>query len=197
MRIKPGPALLLFGSAAMLSSVACKAKEGQDEVGSKPEAPPVTEPSQTESAPVPDAQGPTVLSETSTVLLDTKTDTAARWTVTDTDIRLRAAFAKNSEDAAKRDATIYAKVGETPEAEVLSCKAMLMEDAPRIEAMLRGDHLHLLCITPPAGGRLGFTDALRVTFDPAKLALTETGSYGGEGIVDPDTIDLDEGEGEL
>ena len=193
MRTNPGIVMLL-ASAALTLSAACKAQETSSDNEATSDKPPVADPVQPEPAPVPDAQGPAIVGETPTTLLDTKGSTEALWTVTDTDIRFRAAFAKGGEAAAKRDATVYATVGETKEAEVFSCKAMLIAGEPRVDVLLRGDHMHVLCINPPQGENPGFTDAKRVTFEQAKMALTETGSYGGEGLVDPDTIDLDEGE---
>ena len=192
-RIKLNSLLLLAGAAALAFSPACKAKE------KAPEGEVITQPPTTDLLPPPespsiDAQGPTALGET--ILLDNATAVEATWTVIDTEIRLRASFAKGSESAAKRDATIYATVGESPEAIVFACKEMLVEGMPRIEALLRGDNVHLLCINPPLGESTGFTDGMRLGLDPAKMALAETGSYGGEGIVDPDSIDLDEGEDE-
>lgn len=179
---------------ALTLNVACKAQEKSAETDPATETPPVTEPVQPTPAPEIDAQGPAVVAETPTTLLDVNGSTEAQWIVTDTDIRLRAEFAKGSEGKEKRDATVYATVGETKEAEVFSCMAMLVAGEPRVDVLLRGDHVHVMCINPPHGENVGFTDAKRVTFDQAKMALTETGSYGGEGIVDPDTIDLDEGE---
>lgn len=196
MKSQFGPVLLLALSTFVGSTVACKAKDDGSGAGSG-EQPPKTksEPAPPDLAPVPDARGLAVLGETPFVLLDSTTSTEAQWTVTDTNIRLRAAFAEGSETAAKRDANVYATVAETKETEIFSCKAMEMAGQPRVEAMLRGDHMHVLCINPPAGENLGFTDAVRLTFSPATVTLVESGSYGGEGIVDPDTIDLDEGEG--
>lgn len=193
--LKLNSVLLLAGAAAIASSPACKAKEKAPE-GEVVTQPPATDPLPTPEPPSIDAQGPTALSETPTILLDSASATQATWTVTDTEIRLRASFAKGSESAAKRDAAVYATVGESAEVKVFACKEMLVEGMPRIEALLRGDNVHLLCINPPLGESTGFTDGMRLGFDPAKMALAETGSYGGEGIVDPDTIDLDEGEGE-
>lgn len=187
--------VLLTTSLVLTLGTACKAKEEASTDKAETETPPVTEPVPTPKAPAPDAKGPAIVGEIPTILLDTKSSTEAQWTVTDTPIRLRAEF-KGNENAEKRDATVYATAGETEETEVFTCQAMLIAGEPRVEVLLRGDHMHVLCITPPHGENVGFTDAKRVTFDQAKMALIESGSYGGEGIVDPDTIDLDEGEGE-
>lgn len=196
MRINLATLLLLAGSASMTLGSACKAKDQTTE-GETATEPPTTDPKPKTEPPAIDAQGPAALGETPTILLDSTNGTEAAWTVTDTEIRLRADFAKGTESAPKRSATVFATVGESPESEVFACKDMLMEGKPRIEALLRGDNVHLLCINPPLGESTGFTDGLRLALDPAKMTLAETGSYGGEGIVDPDTIDLDEGEGEL
>ncbi len=194
MRTKIRSLMLCSTAAALSLSVACKAQDESPEGDPAADTPPITEPVVPTPAPPSDAQGPAILGETPIVLLDTTSTNQAQWTVTDTEIRLRAEFAKGSEKAAKRNATVYATVGETKEVKVFSCKAMRIAGEPRVEVLLRGDHMHVLCINPPHGENIGFTDAKRVTFNPAKMALTETGSYGGEGIVDPDTIDLDEGE---
>jgi hypothetical protein len=196
MRTKLTTVLLLAGAVGIAFGPGCKAKENPSE-GEAITTPPVTDPTPTPEPPAIDAQGPAQLGETPTILLDSTSTSEATWTVTDTEIRIRASFAQGSESAAKRDAAIFATVGESPEAEVFACKKMLMEGKPRIEALLRGDNVHLLCINPPLGESTGFTDGMRLGLDPAKMTLAETGSYGGEGIVDPDTIDLDEGEGEL
>ncbi len=192
MRTKLKTVVLLTGAATITFAPGCKAKEKAAK-GEPSTEPAVTNPP-TPEPPSIDAQGPAVLSETPTILLDSTTANEATWTVTDTEIRFRAAFEKRSESAPKRGAKIFATVGESPESEVFACKDLVMEGKPRIEALLRGDHVHLLCINPPLAESTGFTDAKRLALDPAKMALTETGSYGGEGLVDPDTIDLDEGE---
>jgi len=163
---------------------------GQEEVKTEPKKDPDTPP----VAVVPDAREMARLSETTRILLDASGSTPAQWPNGDTTIVVRAAFTEQSEDKADRDATIFATVGDAAEAKVFECKSMHMVGQPRVEALLRGDHMHLLCINPPAGDNKGFTDALRVTLSPAKTTLVESGTYGGEGIVDPDTIDLDEGE---
>ncbi len=189
---KLGIVVLLIGT----TSFACKAKEKNSEK-ELPKEPLAVVDLTPDPQPEIDAAPPPTLSETPLVLLDSTTATTAQWTVTDTNIHVRAAFAEGTEGATKRDVTIYAAVGEAEETEVFSCNALNIESGPRVEALLRGEHMHVLCINPPAGENKGSTDAIRLQFAPGETALVETGSYGGEGVVDPDSIDLDEGDGEF
>ncbi len=177
-------------------SFACKAKEKSSEK-ELPKDPLAVVDVTPDPPPEIDAAEPPVLGETPLVLLDSTTAVTAQWAVTDTNIRVRAAFAEGTEGATNRDATVYATVGEAEETKVFSCKKLEIASGPRVEAMLRGEHMHVLCINPPAGESKGATDAIRLQFSPSKTALVESGSYSGEGVVDPDSIDLDESDGEF
>jgi hypothetical protein len=76
--------------------------------------------------------------------------------------------------------------------EVFSCESLIANSQGRVEALLRGDKVHILCINPPAGKDKGNTQAIRFEYAKDQRGLEQSGSYSGVGVVDPDTIDLDE-----
>lgn len=78
--------------------------------------------------------------------------------------------------------------------ELSVCSDLRVDAAGRVELSLRGDYLHLLCINPPLNDEPGWTEAVRLRFRPETGELHEANRYSGEGIVDPDTLDLDEAD---
>jgi hypothetical protein len=125
---------------------------------------------------------------------DTAATMSGSWHIAGTTVSLRAEPTKKDGDTKSFDVRIIAAIAGASDQEVFACKALRADAAGRVEALLRGDKVHLLCINPPHEQDKGATEAVRLAFDDTKQELTPSGSYNGEGVVDPDTIDLDESE---
>ena len=149
-------------------------------------------------APEPEANRPAdplQLGEEPTVVFgpDGGLEAPLHWKVGESVVAISAAPAQDL-DGKGPSLSILASIDEAQPAAVASCA---MPDAAAkgfVDIMKRGDSIHIRCVTPPAGEATGDTKAVRLSFDTATKSLKESGSYEGEGIVDPDTIDLDEGE---
>lgn len=166
-------------------------EEGQREaVVALPEAQEPTE-------PVMDATPEGVaLDETPFTLLraDSGQSQSATWVVGDATISLRAALVDQGKPNQPRRAEVYASWDEIVDRVVFTCQALDPKAGAYVQLLRRGDNMHVLCVNPPLAAAAGFTDAGRFAFDAQEQKLVSTGTYGGEGIVDPDTIDLDERE---
>lgn len=127
---------------------------------------------------------------------DTGEQKPATWTIEGTDIALRVA-PLGDDGSGFVVGQIMAKVGDGVEAQetgIYSCKSLSKAAGGYVDFMLRAGKLHIRCINPAVDQEPGDTEAGRFDFDSSSDAIVAAGNYSGEGIVDPDTIDLDEGE---
>lgn len=148
-----------------------------------------------EPAPAPDAQVPK-LSETAISIFEAQENLTKplEWHLLGERIALRAE-AKLSEGATvSYDAKLFAQIKGAEETELHSCKALTVAAQGKMDLVLRGDKLHVLCINAAQAEDPGSTDAKRFSFSLDTLKIEPSGSYGGDGSLDLDTIDLDEGE---
>lgn len=119
------------------------------------------------------------------------------WQVQGEDIAIRAeATAMPNEKAAdlRYDLKLFASLTGVEEAEFFECKGLRALASAKADLVLRGDMLHVLCINAAVSEDPGTTDGGRFALDLGKRALVPKGTYGGDGSLDLDTIDLDEGE---
>lgn len=119
---------------------------------------------------------------------------AVQWQISEEVISFRADAKRLEGEVMRYDVHLMAQVAGGDETTLFSCKALKATSLGRMDLILRGDKLHVLCITPVQAEERGTTDAARFAFDLGQRALLASGTYGGEGDLDLDTIDLDEGE---
>ena len=119
------------------------------------------------------------------------------WTVKGEEIAIRteSVAAVNKENGElSYELQLFATIGETEDAQFFQCKGLKAASSARADLVLRGDMLHVLCVNAALGDDPGTTDAGRFALDLGKRVLVPAGTYGGDGSLDLDTIDLDEGE---
>jgi len=193
--------LRLLPLLVMTSSCRDKSKAAQPQAdpvkhAPAPSQPPVIEP----VVPTPvilakaiDAGVASPLGEAAVVLLSEGVQKTVRWNRGDkVSILIEASWVESAEEPLRSDAKIVANIG-GEKSELFSCKGLKKQPSLRVEALRRGPFLHVLCITPPSDLGKGATNAIRLRYSPADNRLVQSGTYSGEGIVDPDTIELDEG----
>jgi hypothetical protein len=187
---------LALALALALPLAACKDKTPEET--KEPTTEPVAEVTTVvEDAAPADAPAPPKLTEKAQTLFASATEIASplQWQLTGEAIALRAEVTKLEGDATSFDAKVMAQIqGAEGESEVFACNALKAASNGRIDLVLRGDKLHILCIHPVQGEDQGSTDAARFAFDLGKREFAAAGTYGGDGTLDLDTIDLDEGE---
>jgi hypothetical protein len=184
------PVILLSG---------CKDKAADDQaqdLAGTGASPTTGEPETPEPVLPTDAQAITKLSETAISIFEASTNQTQplEWHLHGESIALRVE-AKLSEGAsASYDTMLFAQIKGAEEVELFSCKSLAAAAEGRMDLTLRGDMLHVLCINSAQAEDPGATDAKRFGFNLGKRLLEAAGSYGGDGTLDLDTIDLDEGE---
>lgn len=98
--------------------------------------------------------------------------------------------------AAARDGmipiSVLAAVGRKRAAEVFRCEGLDATTGATADVLIHQGFAHVRCLNPPHVGDRGAMQALRLRFDARGKKLVPAGTYGGEGIVDPDTVELDE-----
>jgi hypothetical protein len=147
------------------------------------------------AAPI-DAQSIPTLSEQAIAMYQTSTNSVqpVHWKRKGEEIALRVEAGLATGTTGTYDAKIYALVPGAEDLPFFECKGLRAVASGRIDAVLRGDMLHVLCINAAQAEDPGTTDAGRFDFDLGTRLLTPAGTYGGDGSLDLDTIDLDEGE---
>jgi hypothetical protein len=179
-----------------LSLASCKDKAPKGEATEQtPE--PVATTQNLDDASAPEEVAPPKLTETAQVLFEAATESShpLQWELAGEVIPLRAEATKLEGDAPSYDARVMAQIkGDEEESEVFTCKGLKASAMGRIDLVLRGDKLHVLCIHPVMGDDPGSTEAARFAFDLGTRAFSPAGTYGGDGSLDLDSIDLDEGE---
>jgi hypothetical protein len=148
-----------------------------------------------EAAPI-DAQGIAKLSEHATSIFEAASNTAQplHWELKGEQIALRAETNLVAGKTATYNAKIFAQIKESEETELFACKGLNASASGRADLVLRGDKLHVLCVNSAQEEDPGSTDAARFAFDLGKRVIEPAGTYGGDGSLDLDTIDLDETE---
>jgi hypothetical protein len=186
--------------AALLSILllpGCKDKAADDKAEAPTdEASNVVAPPEPAPAPAPDAQEIPKLSETAISIFEAQENLTKRleWHLLGEEIALRAEANLSTGATASYDARLFVQIKGSEETELHSCKALTASAQGKMDLVLRGDKLHVLCINPPQAEDPGSTEAKRYSFNLGELKIEPSGSYGGDGSLDLDTIDLDEGE---
>jgi hypothetical protein len=88
--------------------------------------------------------------------------------------------------------SVRAAVGRKRAVEVFRCPGLDAATGATADVLIHQGFAHVRCLNPPHVDDLGTMEALRLRFDARGKKLVPAGTYGGEGIIDPDTIDLDE-----
>lgn len=188
--------------AALILS-GCKDKTGGEEVQATLQGTESEATTGTPEVPVQfDATPIAKLSETPSSIFQAQTNSTQilGWAIHGEEIILRAessAAAENNAADPSYDLQIFtALVGaeDTEDTRLYQCKGLRALASGKAELVLRGDMLHVLCVNAPLRKDPGSTDAGRFAFDLGRRILLPKGSYGGDGSLDLDTIDLDEGE---
>lgn len=176
----------------------CKDKAGDEkanaaagETGSKGEGGGETP----EAAPI-DAQVIAKLSESAISIFQAASNTAQplQWELKGEEISLRAETNLLAGKTDSYNVKVFAQIKESEETELFACKGLHASTSGRVDLVLRGDKLHVLCVNSALEEDPGSTDAARFAFDLGKRVLEPAGTYGGDGSLDLDTIDLDEAE---
>lgn len=121
---------------------------------------------------------------------DTRKSTPYTWT------QGKTAIVFTARPAAARDGmipvSVQAAVGRKRAVEVFRCAGLDATMGATADVLIHEGFAHVRCLHPPHIGSPGAMEALRLRFDARGKKLVPAGNYGGEGIVDPDTVDLDE-----
>lgn len=88
--------------------------------------------------------------------------------------------------------SVRAAVGRKRAVEVFRCEGLDATAGATADVLIHQGYAHVRCLNPRQVDDPGAMEALRLRFDARGKKLVAAGTYGGEGIVDPDTIDLDE-----
>jgi hypothetical protein len=196
------PLLLL---ALLPSTLGCKKQDDKDKPAPaspaeyRAQPPKSAEPAKETPSPIPPSAATpltaTPLSEKPLIIYssDTQEMVAGSWEIEGVKITLRPEAVKldDKELGPILNARVVALIGDV-EQEVYICKALDPAAGGYIDLMLRDDKLHIRCVNPPHSQDVGTTTAGRFGFDSNKEKLVASGSYSGDGIVDPDSLDLDE-----
>ncbi len=192
---------ILLLSSLLLSSLALGACKDKSEELSKAltggESEKVEPIEKIEEPPsVPDAQQVAKLTETPQSIFEAAKATTQplRWEISGEQITFRAEATKIESEVTAYDLKVFVQIKGSEETMFFECGSLYAAAQGRSDLVLRGDKVHALCINPPEGKSTGTTNAKRFAFDLGKRTLSESGSYGGNGTLDIDSIDLDEGE---
>jgi len=108
----------------------------------------------------------------------------------------KTAIVFTAKPAAARDGmipiSVLAAVGRKRAVEVFRCEGLDATTGATADVLIHQGFAHVRCLNPPHVGDRGAMQALRLRFDGKGKKLVPAGTYGGEGIVDPDTVELDE-----
>jgi hypothetical protein len=88
--------------------------------------------------------------------------------------------------------SVQAAVGRKRAVEVFRCEGLDATMGASADVLIHEGYAHVRCLNPAHVDDPGAMQALRLRFDAQGKKLVPAGTYGGEGIVDPDTVDLDE-----
>lgn len=95
--------------------------------------------------------------------------------------------------AAARDGmipvSVLAAVGRKRAVEVFRCEGLDATTGATADVLIHEGYAHVRCLNPAHVDSPGEMQAQRLRFDARGKKLVPAGTYGGEGIVDPDTID--------
>ena len=139
----------------------------------------------------PPESSPPRITESAFVAFDAKTNRAssALWQYSDARITLRVE-AKETRTGYRVE--VFTAIPAVADARIFTCDSIRTQGG-HVDFILRGKHLHILCINPPTRRDKGSTQGGRFRFQPDQLKLISNGTYGGEGIFDIDSVELDEG----